>query len=126
VLVVDDEPMIREFLVKMLQLDGHKVLTAEDGREALAIASAPDGDDIDLLITDLGMSGMSGTTLATEMRAIRPDIKTLFVSGETAADISAMVVAFPESAWLRKPFHFRAIGETIQSLFESEPALVEA
>ena len=86
--MVDDEPMIRAFLVTMLQLDGHKVLTAEDGREALAIASAHEGGDIDLLITDLGMSGMSGTTLATEMRAIRPDIKTLFVSGDSERPMS--------------------------------------
>jgi DNA-binding response OmpR family regulator len=124
VLVVDDEPMIRDFLVMILQLAGYKVCTAESGSQALAVAGAHEADGIDLLITDLGMPGMTGPELAAELRALQPGIKTLFISGDSSANLADLGFNSPECGWLPKPFGCGAVRDSIRLLFASEPASI--
>jgi hypothetical protein len=64
VLVVDDDAMLRELLARVLVEEGFAVLTAEDGEQALAIASTLDGR-LGLVVTDIRMPGMDGLELAT-------------------------------------------------------------
>jgi two-component system cell cycle sensor histidine kinase/response regulator CckA len=122
VLAVDDEPMIRQFLSLMLPYAGCKVFMAESAGEALKIANGEDGHEIDLLVTDLWMPGMSGTELATELQVTRPGMKTLIISGDTGENIAAAAIGLPDSAWLPKPFQFAALCTAIRGLFETEEA----
>ena len=80
VLVVDDEPLVRMVAVEILDELGYSVMEAEDGLSAMKILKAR--QDIDLLVTDVGLpNGMNGRQLADAVRADRPDLPILFVTG---------------------------------------------
>lgn len=103
VLIVDDEPVIRMLVSEVLEDTGHRLLEAGDGPSGLAILQSP--AKIDLLIIDVGLpGGMNGRQLADAARAIRPELKVLFITGyaENAAVRSALVE--PGRAALTKPF----------------------
>ena len=80
ILVVDDEPAMRNFLTSLLTRKGYRVSSAESGEHALQIWEEmllkPQ-----LLITDMTMPGMSGTDLAGVLKRFQPDIKVLFLTG---------------------------------------------
>jgi signal transduction histidine kinase len=80
VLVVDDEPGMREVAVRALQTHGYRALEAGDGVEALAVLRAVP-IRVDLVVTDLAMPRMDGRQLASELRRSRPDLPVLFISG---------------------------------------------
>ncbi|MCR6503059.1 response regulator [Shinella sp. CPCC 101442] len=80
ILVVDDEPLVRMVAVEILEELGYFVLEAGDGPSALKVLSAR--PDIDLLVTDVGLpNGMNGRQLADAVRATRPELNVLFVTG---------------------------------------------
>ncbi|MFJ3054409.1 response regulator [Herbaspirillum sp. NPDC087042] len=80
ILVVDDEPLVRMVTVEVLEDLGYNVLEAEDGPSALRLVAAC--PEIDLLLTDVGLpNGMNGRQLADAIRAPRPDLPVLFVTG---------------------------------------------
>ena len=78
ILVVDDEPCIRDLFVEFLSMAGHKVDARASGEEALEAVSR---SSYDLLILDLCMKGMNGLTTLARVRSISPDAKALVVSG---------------------------------------------
>ncbi len=80
VLLVDDEPLLRNLVQVVLTEAGYRVIVASCGKEALALASAPDVE-IDLLVTDVVMPGMSGPQLAGELLRPRPETPVLYMSG---------------------------------------------
>ncbi|MFL9924093.1 response regulator [Herbaspirillum lusitanum] len=80
ILVVDDEPLVRMVAVEILEELGYFVVEADDGVAALKVIAAH--PDIDLLLTDVGLpNGMNGRQLADAVRAQRPDVPVLFVTG---------------------------------------------
>jgi DNA-binding NtrC family response regulator len=80
VLVADDDRSLRSLISAALQRQGHSVLLAASADEAIRISTSPD-TSIDVLLTDLSMPGGSGISLATEIRAQRPDIAVVLMSG---------------------------------------------
>jgi len=80
ILLVDDEPDVRAVIAEMLQSEGYRVLEASNGHDALAASNAHEGN-IDLLLTDLIMPGMTGRMLADTLGALRPGIAVVFISG---------------------------------------------
>lgn len=102
ILVVDDEPAVREALTRMLQRGGHQVTPAVSGEDALA-RFAP--GRFDLLFTDLGMPGMGGAALLKELRARDPNLIAVVITGwgqddDTTSGLlgAARVLAKPFSA----------------------------
>jgi signal transduction histidine kinase len=82
ILIVDDDAMVRDYVVAQIQRLGYRTLSAGNAAEALAIIDGP--DEIDLLFTDVIMpGGMNGRQLATEAQSRRPGLKVLFTSGYT-------------------------------------------
>ncbi len=79
VLFVEDDDDVREFIRTMLAPAGFRLLTAKDGREALSLLGK--NDDVDALLTDIVMPGMSGIDLARTARERQPKIKVLFMTG---------------------------------------------
>jgi PAS domain S-box-containing protein len=104
VLLVDDEPHIREVLEAGLKEQGFRVEAVEDARTALALLRS--GRAMDLLITDLAMPGLDGLALIRAARSIRPGLPTLLVTGH-AGDAAAAPLAAAAGqgpfALLRKP-----------------------
>jgi two-component system cell cycle sensor histidine kinase/response regulator CckA len=78
ILVVEDEPELRELVEFVLSEAGYQVLAAASGEKALEVV---DGQDIDLLLTDVRMRGMGGFALAKKLRDQRPTVKVLYVTG---------------------------------------------
>ena len=110
VLVVDDEPFVRETLADMLVDLDHKVVTADCGRDALAKVCS---DDFDLVFTDLAMPEMDGWETAREIHKHRPDLPIVLVTGYGATaqppsgelDLVACIIS--------KPFDFDQVTGTI-------------
>ena len=103
ILVVDDEPTIRELLTTRLRLAGHEVRSAGSGVEALELL-APDPSWPDLLVTDLSMPIMDGAELAAAVRDQRPEIPVLFVSGLAEFSFELQGIDPDGVAVLPKPF----------------------
>ena len=81
VLVVEDDQPLLEFFSTLLRREGYRILAAANGVEALAIADSNPGDRIDILLSDVAMPYMSGIQLAERLRANRPEIRVLLISG---------------------------------------------
>jgi len=94
ILVVEDEPMVRETVVELLDLLGHSIRAAGSAAEARAIA-----EDAELVITDAGLPDADGRDLAEEFLARKPDLPVIIVSGRDADPASD-----PGFVWLEKPF----------------------
>jgi CheY-like chemotaxis protein len=101
ILVVEDEPAVRDIAVELLRDAGYGVLAAADGYEA--VRTLADNPAIDLLFTDVVMPGLSGFALAQQARLLRPEIKVLFTSGypDEAARLEAESLRQPI---IRKPY----------------------
>jgi signal transduction histidine kinase/ActR/RegA family two-component response regulator len=89
VLLVDDEPAVREVLAAQLKDAGYEVTTAADG--ATALAQLEQGLGCDLLVSDLAMEGIDGVTLIREARRLRPGLPAILVTGY-AGDAAALAV----------------------------------
>lgn len=100
ILVVDDDPAMRLLYGRRLQLDGHEVLTAGDGPQALAAASA----GLALILLDVRMPGMSGLEV---LRRLKRDVTTacvpvVMLSNECDADVITSALAVGALAWWSK------------------------
>ncbi|MFC5087667.1 PAS domain-containing protein [Microvirga arabica] len=117
VLIVEDEPVIRDLIIEVLQDLGYRTLAAVDGPAGLRILRSQQGR-IDLLITDVGLPGINGRDLADEAREARPDLKVLFITGyaETAPLASGFLK--PGMELVTKPFAVEALAARIRSIIE--------
>jgi len=121
VLVVEDEPAIREMCALMLEKLGYHALSAQDPEEALKIAGTPNAK-IDLVLTDVVMPSMNGRELAERIRSVHPGIRTLFMSGYTADVIAHRGVLEEEVEFIQKPFSINDLGPKIRdALQKSKP-----
>lgn len=111
VLLVEDEQIVREMLCKTLILGGYSVLIASEGNEALRLAAEHLGE-IDLLFTDMVMPHMGGRELAARLRATRPNLRVLFMSGYTDE-----VRTDGDGAFISKPFTPTAVLRRVAELF---------
>lgn len=116
-LLVEDEPSVRSLAVQVLQKQGYRVLDAENGSAALAVARASN-TPIHLLISDVVMPGQSGPELAAELLRQRPDLKILFISGYTDSRL-ADPNRFATSAFLQKPFTPTVLAQRVRQVLES-------
>jgi PAS domain S-box-containing protein len=113
ILVVEDEDALREVSRRILARNGYQVLTAASGVEALELVAAYE-KDIDLLLTDVVMPHMLGKELATKMRAVRPDIEVLYMSGYAQPVLASQGTLDPGVALLNKPFTEAQLIEEVQ------------
>jgi two-component system cell cycle sensor histidine kinase/response regulator CckA len=119
VLLVEDEPPVRMALRRLLHRAGHHVLEAAHGSEALALWAAH-GPAVDLVVTDVVMPEVGGIALVDRLRADRPRLPVLYISGhsENAAPPHAPLGARTE--WLTKPFKMTTIMRTVADLLTGD------
>ena len=103
ILLVEDEEDVRSVLRASLLREGHEILEAGSAAQALDISAAYEGK-IDLLITDVVMSGMSGRELADRLIPLRPGTKVLYVSGYNEDTVLQKGVIEGQMEFLQKPF----------------------
>ena len=113
VLIVEDEAMIRSNVRECLQQLGYQVLEAESGEVAVQLCGKHRGE-IDLVLTDLVMPGMSGHELASELAHRHPEIKMLFMSGYTEDSAARRDILMRGSAFLQKPFSVGDLSTAVQ------------
>jgi signal transduction histidine kinase/CheY-like chemotaxis protein len=116
VLVVEDEPVVRELVVKMLKASGYAVVAAAAPAEALLLVAAE--PRFDVVLTDMTMPGMTGTELAAALWRDRPELPVVFMSGYMdAASIG------PDVRWfLQKPFALADLEEAVRAAIDGARA----
>ena len=117
VLVVEDEDGVRELLRQVLVEHGHAVLTARHGRDALLLAERYERP-IDLLVTDVVMPEMGGRELVERLKALRPDLKTLYISGYTNDEVFRRGVQSAETSFLHKPFTSEGLMRVVREVLD--------
>lgn len=103
VLLVEDDPMVRQVTSEMLQAAGHEVLTADGGATALRL-SREHGGPIDAMVTDVVLPWMNGRQVADEVKKLHPSIAVLYISGYSENVILNKGVLKPGINVIRKPF----------------------
>jgi two-component system cell cycle sensor histidine kinase/response regulator CckA len=124
ILVVDDEPQIREMTSAMLSRNGYRVITAGDGTAAVALFAAR-RSEISLLVTDLVIPHMDGASLARVVQNMNPQVKVLAMSGLSSAGRSGNLRQF-NGPFIYKPFKVQALLEEIHNLLHAAPVAVMA
>ncbi|MBN1239188.1 MAG: PAS domain S-box protein [Gammaproteobacteria bacterium] len=116
ILLVEDEPAVRDVGSSVLRALGYNVLEAEAAQDALGVLDSHGG--VDLLFTDIVMpGGMSGTELAREARQRRPDLKVLFTSGYT--DAAALEQGLEDgSELLTKPYRKHELAQKVRAVLD--------
>jgi signal transduction histidine kinase len=117
ILVVEDEEEIRTLVCELLKEQGYFVISASNGEQALSIAKLYT-KQIDLLLTDVVMPGLSGKVLADEVCKIRTGIKTLYMSGYPEDVTSRNGVSGIGRAFIPKPFRPAELWGRVQSVLE--------
>jgi len=120
VLVVEDEPAVRNLVQAMLERQGYVVLVAEDGAGALDIVDKHPGP-IHVLLTDVVMPGMNGHDLAALVRRRRPSIKAILMSGYTA-DVPTELGTEGGPMFLSKPFSEQALTSKLREALDTPQA----
>lgn len=114
VLVVEDDPDVRELTVTLLESLGYHTLQAEDGPSALACLRENSG--IDLLFTDIVLPrGMSGSDIAREAAHIRPDLKVVFTSGYPDKDFNGARSEADDAMLVRKPYLLSDLADALDT-----------
>ena len=122
ILVVDDNETVLSVVAAILREAGFVVLTAHCGADALKLAAANSGE-INLLLSDIDMSGMSGPALGQKLKKIRPDLHVMLMSGG-GIDGSLLVLNYGW-AFIEKPFVssklVQMVIEVVRSPDRSQP-----
>ena len=116
VLVVEDEPVIRNLIIEVLQDLGYRALEASDGPAGLKVLQSR--QRIDLLVTDVGLPGINGRQLADAARETRPELKVLFITGYAENATLANGFLDPGMEIFTKPFAVEALATRIRSMIQ--------
>ena len=121
VLIVEDEPAMREVTRRILSRSGYHVIVAASGHEAIEIAARHTGD-IDVLLTDVVMPRMLGKEAAERIRALRPGVKVLFMSGYAQGVLDCRGVVEVGVNLIQKPFSEAQLLVTLRQIIASAPS----
>ncbi|AWJ85804.1 sensor protein (plasmid) [Azospirillum sp. TSH58] len=120
ILVVEDEALVLMLWVEALEGQGYHVLQAAEPESAIAILESDAA--IDLLVTDVGLPGMTGRDLATLARGLRPGLKVLFVTGYAHYAALEPDSLGPGTRMLSKPVGVDTLQTTVRALLDGDSA----
>jgi DNA-binding NtrC family response regulator len=115
ILLVEDEEALRRAAAELLTLRGYTVLEAKDGLDALEVVRHH-ASPIQLAVTDVVMPHMSGGELAKELRAVRPEMRMLFVSGYAGQTVLDHKVVDVDYNFLQKPFTLKQLANKVRTV----------
>ncbi|MEP6989540.1 MAG: PAS domain S-box protein [bacterium] len=114
ILLVEDEEAVRRVARRALELHGYRIVDAAEANAALKLA---DEHQLDLLLTDVMMPGMLGTTLAAELRRRNPDLPVLFMSGHSVELVREGLID-PATPFLAKPFTPVQLAQKVREVLD--------
>ena len=114
VLIVDDEPSVQRFVERVLSEAGYITTVAGDGPQALEAASRM--EQFDILVTDVMMPQMTGDELARRLRAERPTLKVLYLTGFSDRLFKEKVTLWEDEAFLDKPCSVKGLQQAVSLL----------
>jgi CheY-like chemotaxis protein len=117
VLLVEDEPVVRELAVATLREKGYTVVEAVNGEDGLRMARQHDGK-IDLVLTDIVMPVMGGKEMADALRTSHPDAKILFTSGYSQDAMGHHGVLRPGLLFLQKPYISTTLARKVREALD--------
>ena len=120
VLVVEDEQEVRRLIGVGLQAHGYSVLLAASGADALVLMRAH-AAEVDLVVTDVVMPDMGGRALVDAVRALRPGLPVVYVSGYMNDDVVRQGVASAADAFVAKPFVPSALARKVREVLDARP-----
>lgn len=112
VLVVDDEPAVREFAMLALAKVGHAAVAAANGQDAVKLF-AKDVGAFDCVVCDVTMPGMSGWDTLSALRRLRPGVPVILMSGHREEHVMAAGASERPHAFLQKPYDTQELGQTL-------------
>jgi CheY-like chemotaxis protein len=118
VLIVEDDAAVRLLTSTVLREQGYRVSEAPSG-EAAEDLLRREGDGIDLVLSDIVLSGMSGPQLAERLRATRPKLRVLFMSGYADDAVVRHGILETEVAFLQKPFTPDALARKVRETLDA-------
>jgi two-component system, cell cycle sensor histidine kinase and response regulator CckA len=119
VLIVEDEPAVRQLTGRVLTSQGYTVLSAANGQEGLLVAREHTGSPIRLVVTDVIMPHMGGKVMAEWLKATYPELKILFTSGYADDAIVQHGVLDPGVAFLPKPYTPSALTRIVREILDA-------
>jgi two-component system, cell cycle sensor histidine kinase and response regulator CckA len=120
VLLAEDDPSVREFARRTLEARGYTVLSAADANQAMRVSAGWAGP-IDVLVTDLVMPGVHGPELCTRIRADRPDMGVVFISGYAEDVVGRGSELAAAGQFLPKPFSVAALRQAVRRAIDLGP-----
>jgi CheY-like chemotaxis protein len=117
ILLVEDDEGVRGLALMSLSMHGYRVLTANDGKDALRVVQAHPGV-IDLVLTDVVMPNVSGPELAQVLRARKPRIKFLFMSGYTDDSVVRHGLLQAEVSFIQKPYTPLGLARKVRQVLD--------
>ena len=118
ILVVDDEPPVRDFVSRALRHFGYAVLTAPNGEDALKIYHGKKGD-IDLVILDIGMPGMGGHQCLRELLQADPEARAIVASGYLINEEGKKAMDSGAVGYIGKPYHLTDLLHTVRQVLDN-------
>ena len=121
ILVVEDDPAVRNVACTVLESLGYEVLQAENGQDGLRVAHEHKDKEppIRMVLTDIAMPHMSGRVMAEWLKASYPDIRILFTSGYTNDSIAWNGTFDPDIGFLAKPYTIVALAAKVRGLLDA-------
>ncbi len=113
ILVIDDEEMIRSLAERILTRAGYEVVTASSGTDGYRLFKE-NGDEIDLVLLDLTMDGMTGVEVLSYLRELSPDIPCIFSSGQPMAEEDLPPTCRHNTFFLLKPYRANVLVEAVK------------
>jgi DNA-binding NtrC family response regulator len=118
VLLVEDDPSVRDLANRLLKQQGYRVLEAANGEEALHLVRENTGEKIHLLLTDVVLPQMGGKELADQLKIFRPDLKVLYTSGYTDHAIVHHGMLDSGTYFLQKPFSLKTLSQKVREVLD--------
>jgi len=121
ILIVEDEPVLRDLAHVILQECGYSILEAGSGREALGVWERH-SESIDLLLTDMVMpEGISGMDLAQRLLSANPKLKVIFASGYSMEEVDTAFVRKGGACFLQKPYTHVTLAKAVRQCLDAPP-----
>jgi CheY-like chemotaxis protein len=121
ILLVDDEPIVRNSITEILQLKGYDVLQAENGRRALEIYQA-EGSKIDLILLDMTMPVLTGMETLQRIREQDSQLPVILLSGYGEEQIDNQTMETLNTRFLKKPFKVDVLLQNIEEILRDRPS----